>query len=226
MPPTFRTLTVERHARIGLVGDPATATEIWLILHGYGMLAQGVLHWFQAAERSTRLLVAPEGLSRFYQDTKGIRTVGASWMTREAREEELLDQQSYLDRVVRELVAPEAPLQIHGFSQGVATALRWVARGTRPVSRLVCWGGAAPHEVEPRAVALAVTEPTIHFVVGNGDARVPPQAVEGDAARFRNAGVDATVHRFEGGHRVDDGVLAMLDTIPLHERREERGERR
>lgn len=85
MPPVHRSLVVPRHARVGLVGDPDSAREAWLILHGYGMLAQGILHWFRAAERPGRLLVAPEGLSRFYLEENGVRRVGASWMTREDR---------------------------------------------------------------------------------------------------------------------------------------------
>ncbi len=62
-----------RHARIALAGDPETAKEAWLILHGHGMLAQGILHWFRSAQRPHRLLVAPEALSRFYTEVLGSR---------------------------------------------------------------------------------------------------------------------------------------------------------
>lgn len=212
--PTYRSLVVSRHARVGLVGDPAGAREAWLLLHGYGMLAQGILHWFRAAERPGRLLVAPEGLSRFYQERNGLRTVGASWMTREDREHELLDQQGYLDQVVRDIVGDIPRLEVHGFSQGVATAARWVAREAHAVARLVCWGGTLPEEVDVAALGAAVAPEPVHFVVGDRDAWVAPEAVAADAERTRAAGVAVELHRFAGGHRIDDGVLARLEARP------------
>ncbi|MES2307125.1 MAG: hypothetical protein V4558_16610 [Gemmatimonadota bacterium] len=214
MPPQYRSLVVDRHARIGIAGELETATEAWLILHGYGMLAQGILHWFRAAERPGRVLVAPEGLSRFYVEEKGHRRVGASWLTREDREHDLTDQQAYLDRVVADLVGAIPRLEVHGFSQGVAAGSRWVVRGVRPVARLVCWGGTIPPDVEPMALHRAVNATPIHFTVGDRDVWVAPATVDADAARLVEAGCPAVVHHFDGGHRVDNGVLAELEAVP------------
>lgn len=211
MPPVYRSVVVPRHGRIGLVGDPDGATEAWLILHGYGMLAQGILHWFRAAERPGRLLVAPEGLSRFYLEEGGIRRVGASWMTREDRDHEVEDQQRYLDRVVAEMIGAIPRLEVHGFSQGVATAARWVVRAPRPVARLVCWGGAFPHEIDAPALHRAVGGTLVEMVVGARDKRVPPDHVEADAARLTAAGCPTRLRTFDGGHRIDDGVLEALE---------------
>jgi predicted esterase len=209
--PTYRSLVVPRHARIGSVGDLEGATEAWLILHGYGMLAQGILHWFRHAERPGRVLVAPEGLSRFYQERNGVRTVGASWMTREDREHEIEDQQGYLDRVATELLATIPRVEVHGFSQGVAAAARWTVRRTRPVARLVCWGGSLPDELDLVALGAAVAPEPIHFAVGDRDAWVAPRLVEADVEKVRAAGVPVVLHRFSGGHRIDNGVLDALD---------------
>ncbi len=207
----YRSLVVDRHARIGIVGDLTNATEAWLILHGYGMLAQGILHWFRAAERPGRVLIAPEALSRFYAEEKGIRRVGASWMTREDRENDLADQQAYLDRVVREFVGVIPRLELHGFSQGVAAGARWVIRGVRPVARLVCWGGTVPHEIDPAALGQLLGGNPVHFAVGERDHWVAPTLVEADAARLREGGCPTVVHHFVGGHRVDNGVLELLE---------------
>lgn len=210
MAPTYRSLVVPRHARVGVVGDPATATEAWLILHGYGMLAQGILHWFRAAERPGRLLVAPEALSRFYQERNGVRTVGASWMTREDRAHELEDLLGYLDQVVAEVVGPIPRLEVHGFSQGVAAAARWSVRRVRPVARLVAWGGTLPDDVDGAALAATTAPEPIHLVVGDRDAWVAPTAVAAQAEAMAASGLDVRLHRFAGGHRIDDGVLAEL----------------
>jgi predicted esterase len=210
MPPVYHTIEVPRHARIGVVGEPDRAESAWLVLHGYAMLAQGILHWFRAAAEPRRLLVAPEGLSRFYLEEQGVRRVGASWMTREDREHELEDLLGYLDRVVERFVPSRLPLQVHGFSQGVAAAARWIVRGRRPVSRLVCWGATIPHDVPLDVLRRALPHEGLHFVTGSRDTRVPALDVEQDAERLRAGGLAPVVHRFDGGHRVDETTLARL----------------
>jgi len=194
-----------------MIGDPDTAREAWLILHGYGMLAQGILHWFRAAARPNRVLIAPEGLSRFYIETNGVRRVGASWMTREAREHELLDQLAYLDVVERDIVGSRDRVELHGFSQGVATAARWLVHRPRVVDRMVCWGNTIPIDVEPGRLASAVGEGQVHYVIGRRDVRMAPADVVTDADRLRGLGIPVRLHEFDGGHRIDDGVLTALE---------------
>lgn len=210
-PIEFRSLVVPRHARVGIVGDLESATEAWLILHGYGMLSQGILHWFRKAERPGRVLIAPEGLSRFYIEEKGVRRIGASWMTREDRDHEIEDLLGYLDRVTVGLIDPAARLQLHGFSQGVAAAARWLVRRTRPVDRLVCWAGGFPEDVTPERLRPALAAEPVHLVVGDRDVWVKPEQVLADAERLTVGGVPVALHRFSGGHRVDDGVLEQLE---------------
>ncbi|MGH7523733.1 MAG: alpha/beta hydrolase [Gemmatimonadales bacterium] len=204
----FRSLVVSRHARVGIAGDLHSATEAWLVLHGYGMLAQGILHWFRGAERPGRVLVAPEGLSRFYTEMReGTRTVGASWTTREDLQQELEDQFHYLERAVHGLLPEGIPLQVHGFSQGVSVGSRWSVRTSRPISRLVCWAGAVPEDVTADGLRQALGGEPLHLVIGTRDSRVVPARIEADALRYREAGLVVTVHRFDGGHWVDEGIL-------------------
>jgi predicted esterase len=206
-------LEVSRHARVLVAGDPAKATEAWLILHGYGMLARGMLHWFRGAERSDRVLVVPEALSRFYSEMSGgRRVIGASWTTREEIADEVEDQYAYLERCLREWVTPGVRLQVHGFSQGVSVATRWFTRSDRAVERLVCWAGIIPDDVSAETLKRKLGPDTLHLVVGDHDARVPPASVEADAQKLRGAGVPVTLHRFDGGHTVDAELLARLFT--------------
>jgi predicted esterase len=211
--PDFRSFVVSRHARVGIVGDPARATDAWLLLHGYGMLAQGILHWFEKAARPRRLLVAPEGLSRFYtSEDGGKRVVGASWATRDDLANELDDQYEYLDRVVAEIIPPALPLHVHGFSQGVSVGTRWVVRTERPISRLVCWAGAIPEEITADDLKRKLVREPLHLVVGDRDKRVLPERVEADAARLRTGGLAVQLQRFAGGHMIDGGVLQSLSS--------------
>ena len=205
----YRSLVVSRHARVGIVGDPATAREAWLILHGYGMLARGILHWFRSAERADRVLIAPEGLSRFYTElSQGKRAVGASWVTREDLPEELEDVFAYLEHAVHEFAPPGIPLHVHGFSQGVSAGARWTVRTARPVARVVGWAGAMPEDVAADDLKRKLGPEPLHLVVGDQDTRVPPDRVQADAIRLRTSGLAVEVHRFVGGHTVDGFVLA------------------
>jgi predicted esterase len=192
-----------------VAGDAETATEAWLVLHGYGMLARGILHWFRKAERPGRALVAPGGLSRFYTEmSDGKRTVGASWVTREDLTHEIEDQFAYVERVVSEMIPVGAVLQVHGFSQGVSVGTRWAARTTRRISRLVCWAGSIPDDVAPADLTRALAGEAVDLVVGDRDGRVPPERVTADGERLEAGGTAVRLHRFAGGHRIDDGVLA------------------
>jgi hypothetical protein len=61
---------------------------VMFVLHGYGMPAEKFLEEFKELDTENILIVAPEGLSRFY--TKGFYgSIGASWMTKEDREHEI-----------------------------------------------------------------------------------------------------------------------------------------
>jgi hypothetical protein len=50
--------------------------------------------------------------------------------------------------------------------------------------------------------------------VGNRDKWVAPEAVAADVGRLVAAGCPARLHGFDGGHRVDDGVLSHLHSLP------------
>lgn len=191
--------------------------ELWIVLHGYGQLAADFITGFGAIDDGTRLIVAPEALSRFYDARATVErhaeaSVGASWMTREDRVEEIGDQLHWLqlahDRF-RDQVGAAAPLTVLGFSQGTAAASRWVASGAVPVRRLVCWGGAIAPEL-PLApdTPLGRTECTV--VVGDRDRFVPAERLAAEQARLAAAGFRCAFERFEGGHRLDDAVLRRL----------------
>src|SRR5712691_3738407 len=93
---------VTRTARyFTLGGSPREVAEVWFVCHGYGQLAGRFLRHFEPLAGGTRLLVAPEALSRFYVEDTTVpareRKVGATWMTREDRLSEIDDYVRYLD---------------------------------------------------------------------------------------------------------------------------------
>ncbi|HLA64604.1 MAG TPA: hypothetical protein VK610_09275 [Rhodothermales bacterium] len=222
-------LDVPRTARYYTLGT-APVREVWLACHGYGQLAARFAAHFEPLAADGRLVVAPEGLSRFYTDDRHER-VGASWMTREAREDEIADQIRYLDAALTEAcehagVDPVAvPLVAFGFSQGAATAVRWLAlsplarareaaRGRR-ADRLVLWGSSLPHDLDLAAEAPWLTPLDLTLVAGDRDPLAPPGRVLAEEKRLRAAGLPFRTVTFAGEHRLHEATLRALAARPL-----------
>lgn len=210
--PTEHHLSVSRAARYFLLGDPASARHAWLACHGYGQLAAAFLGYLATAASEERLLVAPEALSRFYHEN-GLGPIGASWMTREDREHEIADYVRFLDQVSAELqeqLRPDHRRFALGFSQGVATVARWVARGNTPVAGLILWAGTVAPELAPDALRPRLSGARVALVAGNKDEYIKPEWFEREHRRFTEAGADCRDFAFHGGHRLDRVVLAQV----------------
>lgn len=207
-------LTVSRSARYFTLGPAAPATDVWFVLHGYGQLAARFLHACAPLDDGARLIVAPEGLNRFYveEEMKPHRKVGATWMTREDRLAEIEDYVRYLDAVHadvgRGLSGAARRVTVLGFSQGSATACRWAVQGAAPVSRLILWGGEVPPDLD--AAALRRVPAPVVFVHGSEDPMITPKIAAATAARLVAHGVAHEMVPFDGGHAIDAALLARL----------------
>ncbi len=211
-------LSATRTARYYTFGPPAgAAREIWFVLHGYGQLAGRFLHAFEPLDDGTRCLVAPEGLSRFYLESGGggraHDKVGASWMTREDRLTDIADYVRYLDAlhtdVLRERGSP-GTVCVLGFSQGTATAARWLAQGTARADRLVLYGGEVPPDLDLSAARARWERMALTLVAGSEDPYITPKVLARDEARLRDCGIAFRVERFEGGHEIRADVLQRI----------------
>lgn len=197
--------------------DLSDVREWWLALHGYGQLAAAFLEGLRAIDDGTRLLVAPEALSRFYDARSPLERhaeapVGASWMTREDRLEEIEDQAGWLDLVhgtYAARVPAGTPLVVLGFSQGAAAAARWLARGQVHAARFICWGAGLPPDV-PVGPGTALGRTPCTIVIGDRDRFISPAQVEAERARLEVAGFAHRFETFSGGHRLDDATLLRL----------------
>ena len=212
-------LSVPRTARYYTLGETsAHVSEVWMVCHGYGQLAQPFLASFERVASPTRLIVAPEALSRFYLDRSALPNdqpprVGAAWMTREDRDHEIADQVVYLDALhdlVRPAAAAAVRLRVLGFSQGVATVARWLALGRARADELILWAGAFPPDVELAGFARRLEAASVVLVAGSRDELASWTAADSQLQRFREAGVSARLVSFEGGHRLDNPTLDQL----------------
>lgn len=206
-------LPVSRTARYFTLGSPERAREVWFVCHGYGQLAARFLERFRVLAGEDRCVVAPEGLSRFYlTDGPAERRVGASWMTREDRLSEIDDYVRYLDAVCRNIEPSAARVTALGFSQGAATACRWVAMGSSRIDRLVVWGGEVPPDLdlgrEPALGRLRASRLTL--VYGTRDEFFTPKIVAATEERLRAHAIPYELIPFDGGHEVDPAMLERL----------------
>lgn len=200
-----------RCARYHTLGDAARCCEVWYLLHGYGQSAADFLRACEPLLCNGRLLVAPEGLSRFYL-RGGAGPVAASWMTSEDRALEIADYVRYLDTLAERL--PRASDQRHacvvGFSQGAATAWRWVATGHTHVDRLLAWGGGIPPDLDLGERKARLRRMRVQLVRGAHDRVHTEEAFSADVKRLADHGIGIDCHVFEGDHRVDGPELRHL----------------
>lgn len=210
-------LEVTRTARYWTLGDAERAGEVWIVLHGYRQLARRFLKRFAAVDDGTRFIVAPEALSRFYVSSTVGRhgpssIVGATWMTREDREHEISDYVAYLDRLAEEVTArvPGVPVNVLGFSQGVATATRWVLRGSVRPERLVLWGDFTPPDLDLTRAREVLEEIDVVTVRGTSDPAISARLAEEEAMRLHEAGIRVRTVLYDGGHDIETDTLVTL----------------
>ena len=216
-----RHLTVPRTARYALLGEiDGDLSEVWMVCHGHGQLARRFLSRFLPLERSDRLIVAPEALSRYYlEPPRGgphppETPVGASWMTYEDRDAEIGDYVRYLDLVHEEIFTvvdrARVSLWVLGFSQGVATVARWVARGKVSPDRVVLFAGVLPPELDSVEASRLAAKSPLTVVLGTTDEFARPELVAQQDKRLREFGIPYKTIRFEGGHEIKPGVLKQI----------------
>jgi predicted esterase len=213
------TIRVAKHARFERLGpETGDVREVWFVLHGYGQLAASFIDVFSTLNDGSRVIVAPEALNRFYlvdvdKATAAERPVGATWMTREDRENEIIDYVAYLDAVAAETLARLTTsgrpphIVVLGFSQGAATAARWVARGSMRPAQVIFWGGFLPPEIDSSERAGALHSASLRVVVGSRDRYVSDERLAEEEKRLRAAGLSYQLVRYAGGHGVSTSAL-------------------
>lgn len=208
-------IEVPRTARYYVLGE-ATSGDLWIVLHGFGQLAGDFIEYFVELNDGSRVIVAPEALSRYYTASVSVpsaeRPVGATWMTREFRDAEMRDYVRYLDLLQAELARKFRPRRtiVIGFSQGGATASRWFVNGTSPIHTLVLWGATLPPDLDLAAARPKLESARLKLVIGRTDQYISPDACERERERLKQANIPAEFIDYEAGHSIKRAVLKEL----------------
>ncbi|MCI4647702.1 hypothetical protein [Phaeodactylibacter sp.] len=206
-------LSVQRTARYFTLGHCTAQTNCLVIAcHGYGQLAKHFIKKFDVIARPDTVVVAPEGLSRFYWGGLSGNVV-SSWMTKEDRLAEIADFSAYLTQLHGHFTADlpaNAQIILLGFSQGCATQLRWMAREKPAFSHLVLWAGSIPKDIDYTPVRSYLQGKPLHFVHGTEDPFITPERVATQQALAAQLPMEYQVHTFEGKHTVEREALRDL----------------
>jgi len=207
MEPTIGRIEVRKTARYFMYGDPELPyREIVFVLHGYGMQAGEFLKNFEALQQPGRLIIAPEGLSRFYRKAFSGEVV-ASWMTKEDRLFDIDDYINYLDDLFVKLsVNSSAKKIVIGFSQGVTTASRWLMNGKSRIDDFVIWCGEFATDT-PQFLAHA---PRIWHVSAQKDEFIPLERFNKQLEYLKSMGFKVNDYTFDDGHLIHQPTLIRL----------------
>jgi predicted esterase len=186
--------------------------EVWIVLHGYGQLAEFFIRKFIPFSSENRLFIAPEGTNHSYlKDFQG--RVGANWMTSYQRETAIANNHKYLNRMMEEVLSAfEQVPRIHllGFSQGAATGTRWASQWEGSLDSLILWGGGFAHDLalEVAKEKFATTE--VLLVHGAQDELITEESKKRQEELLFELGKPMYLLTFEGGHEINPAMLEKI----------------
>ena len=199
-----------RYAQVGDVTEDIK--ELVIALHGYGQLAPEFAKSFTPIASGSRLIICPEALSRFYTSHRK-RIVGATWMTYEDREFEIMDYVLYLDNLVSGFLndlPADIRITVLGFSQGCPTATRWVGNDGIAPDRLILWGADPAHDLSEDEWDVLADVPEIVLVAGSEDKYISEDRLIRAEEALRDHQCSFQTIRYDGGHEIEPDQLIPL----------------
>lgn len=186
--------------------------EIWIVLHGYGQLAEFFIRKFIPHASENRLFIAPEGTNHNYlKDFQG--RVGANWMTSYQRETAIANNHRYLNGIMEEVLSAfkQVPsIHLLGFSQGAATGTRWASQWKGTLDSLVLWGGGFAHDLALEAAKEKFTTTAVILVHGLEDELVTDESKKRQEELLLALGKPLNLLNFFGGHELDPQMVERI----------------
>ena len=202
---------VARTAHYASLGKPGSQVrQLWIVTHGYGQLSKTFIRRFIPICDEQTLVIAPEGLSRFYWGGFDGPVV-ASWMTRKDRLDEIADFCNMLDQLYAHYVPqchPEVEINLLGFSQGTATQVRWVMRSFPKFHRLMLWAGQLPEDLDYQPQLDYFADKKLFFAYGDEDQFITPERLVFMQKVIADAGLKFAEVTYHGGHKVEKKALS------------------
>lgn len=197
-----KNIEISKTARYFQLGEiDSNTTDVIIACHGYAQLANYFLKWFEPFNLKNTVIIAPEGLSRFYWDGFSGNVV-ASWMTKVDRETDIKDYVNYLDQVIDSLsLDSKVKVTALGFSQGGATVSRWVTQSRFKFKTLILWAAVFPEDISIQSLNNILESP-VEILFGDKDQFYNLEQIEKLKKNFQTLENDIEFTVFSGAHKV------------------------
>lgn len=195
--------------------------EIFIALHGYGQLSEFFLRKLHPIFFEDRLIIVPEATNYAYLQGFSGR-VGANWMTKHEREIAIVNNNNYLNALLQSFLlkySNKPKIKVMGFSQGAATATRWVSQLDVPVDTLILWGGGFAHDLDLGKTSENLQGTKCYIALGDQDEFVTEESIQKQDELIKAMGLEVERLSYPGGHDLEIQLLAkILEGQKLDER--------
>jgi predicted esterase len=210
-----QTIEIKKTARYYTLGTLSENTKtVWFVCHGYGQLANYFLRNFKSLENEKTFVISPEGFHRYYLDGFSGR-VGASWMTKEGRLNDIADYVAYLDQLYHNVFnlvnRNNVTVNVLGFSQGGATATRWTCQGISKIDNLILWAAVYPPDLNFEADTQTLNSLNFKLVIGDDDKFISESALLEHINLLDKKRINYELIRYNGTHNIDSDTLEGLN---------------
>jgi predicted esterase len=133
--------------------------------------------------------------------------VGASWMTKEWRAQDIEENTRYLLALIEKVKVANATATFYllGFSQGGATAARLYQYRPELFEKLILWASVFPPDV---SVQDFNETGNLHFAIGDEDPYFQDANKQEVLQTYRNLGFK--IHEFKGKHDIEAATLSAI----------------
>lgn len=199
---------VKKQGRYLTIGNP-NSKNILFVLHGYGQLVEYFIKNFEALVEKDYFIVAPEATHRFYLNGSSGR-VGASWMTKELREQDIQENNQYLEQIFQLFCQNKKydKIALLGFSQGGATAARYFVNSNYKIDLFVLWACVFPPDLEANFESDGFMKTEKYFILGSEDEYFSAENFRKINHFYKSK--NFKVINFEGTHKIDSNTLLLL----------------
>ena len=187
--------------------------NVWIVLHGYGMLSEYFVKKFECIIDETTLVIAPEATNRFYLGNNYNR-VGASWMTKLDREQEISDNILFLDKlfsiIKKDIGHDNFKLNTLGFSQGGPALVRWLMSNKLNTNSLILWGSDIPKDSLVTENKSRWNSIKLKIVIGKNDEYINEEKKQEFVEIVKSYGLKYELIEYEGSHKIVEEELKKI----------------
>lgn len=206
-------ISFEFNARYEVLGQPGPEiSKVWFVCHGHGQLAKYFIKKFESINDGKTLIVAPEGLFRYYlQGFTG--RVGATWMTKEDRISDIDNYLRYLVAVYKSVtsqLSKKVSITLLGFSQGAATISRFATQTPINFDQLILWAGIFPPDLPPLESQKKLSDKKCTLVYGTKDPYLTESRIKEQEEIANQINILPQIITFEGEHELSELIIENI----------------